>query len=56
MSNYHTIEITEVRQVLVNIFAETQEEALEIAKEDYQIYDHDWDSVDVSVNPIGEVN
>ena len=56
MSNYHTIQMTQVRQVVFTIFADTQEEALEIANDDYQIYDHDWDSTDVSIIAIGEEN
>jgi hypothetical protein len=53
MSNYHTIQTTEVRQVVFTVFADTQEEALEIANEDYNAYQHEWDSIDVSFNPIG---
>lgn len=53
MSNYFTIQVTEVRQTSVMIFAETEDEALEIANEDYNAYQHEWDSIDVSFNPIG---
>lgn len=52
MSSYFTIELTETRQSVITIFAETEDEALEIANEDYNAYGHDWESVNVSYKPI----
>jgi hypothetical protein len=53
MSNYFTIQVTEVRQTSGVIFADSEDEALEIANEDYNLYEHEWDSIDVSFNLIG---